>query len=67
MKKFLLATVALVALGATAFFVRQFEHQITALRVAARAFDLSAEAVVAASQSGARPAASLEDIFLALT
>jgi hypothetical protein len=38
----ILGPVALLALGATAFYVNQLEQQITAARVAERAFDLSA-------------------------
>src|SRR5205085_1094129 len=38
---------ALVVLGATAFLVRQFEQHITAVRVAERAFDLSAREAAA--------------------
>jgi hypothetical protein len=38
---------ALLVLGATAFFVRQFEQQVTVLRAAERAFDLSAREAAA--------------------
>jgi len=38
----ILGAVALLALGAAAFFVNQIEQQVTAARVAERAFDLSA-------------------------
>ena len=40
--RLILGAGALLALGATAFLVRQFEQQITALRSAQRAFELSA-------------------------
>ena len=40
--RFFLGAVALLALGAAAYNVNQIEHQLTAARVADRAFDLSA-------------------------
>jgi hypothetical protein len=40
--RLILGTVALLALGASAFFVNQIEHEVTVARVAERAFDLSA-------------------------
>lgn len=40
--RFILGAVALLALGAAAYYVNQIEHQVTAARVADRAFDLSA-------------------------
>jgi hypothetical protein len=40
--RFILGAVALLALGAAAYYVNQIEHQLTAARVADRAFDLSA-------------------------
>jgi len=40
--RFILGAVALLALGAAAYFVNQIEHQVAAARVADRAFDLSA-------------------------
>jgi hypothetical protein len=42
----ILGAVALLALGAAAFFVNQTERQVTAVRVAERAFDASARALV---------------------
>jgi hypothetical protein len=42
----ILGAVALLALGAAAFFVNQIERQVTAARVAERAFDVSARALV---------------------
>ena len=41
-----LGAVALLALGAAAFFVNQIERQVTAARAAERAFDVSARALV---------------------
>jgi hypothetical protein len=40
--RFILGAVALLALGAAAYYVNYIEHQVTAARVADRAFDLSA-------------------------
>ena len=40
--RLILGAVALLALGTAAFFVNQIERQVTAARVAERAFDLSA-------------------------
>jgi hypothetical protein len=45
--RLILGAGALLALGATAFFVRQFEQHITDLRVAERAFELSAHEAAA--------------------
>ncbi len=45
--RLILGAGALLALGATAFFVRQFEQHITTLRVAERAFELSAREAAA--------------------
>jgi hypothetical protein len=39
--RFILGAVALLALGAAAYYVNQIEHQVTAARVADRAFDVS--------------------------
>ncbi len=44
--RLILGAVALLALGAAAFFVNQTERQVTAVRVAERAFDVSARALV---------------------
>ena len=44
--RLILGAVALLALGAAAFFVNQTERQVTAVRVAERAFDASARALV---------------------
>jgi hypothetical protein len=44
--RLILGAVALLALGAAAFFVNQLERQLTTARVTERAFDLSARAVV---------------------
>ena len=38
----ILGPVALLALGAAAYYVNQIEHQVTAARIAERAFDVSA-------------------------
>jgi len=40
--RFILGAVALLALGAAAYYVNHIEHQVAAARVADRAFDLSA-------------------------
>jgi hypothetical protein len=40
--RLILGAVALLALGTSAFFVNQIEHEVTVARVAERAFDLSA-------------------------
>jgi hypothetical protein len=44
--RLILGAVALLALGTAAFFVNQIERQVTGERVAERAFDLSARALV---------------------
>jgi hypothetical protein len=44
--RLILGAVALLAVGAAAFFVNQIEHQVTAARVAERAFDLSSRELV---------------------
>ena len=44
--RLILGAVALLALGAAAFFVNQIERQVTAARAAERAFDVSASALV---------------------
>ena len=44
--RLILGAVALLALGAAAFFVNQTERQVTAVRVAERAFDASARALL---------------------
>ena len=51
--RLILGAGALLALGASAFLVRQFEQQITALRSAQRAFEMSAhDAAADVSTSG---------------
>ena len=51
--RLILGAGALLVLGATAFFVRQFEQHITASRAAERAFEISAREAARCSTSSA--------------